>query len=446
MAKWNSGAIWNRKGNEGGFTWNSRYYLFVVRLNDTMRAVDGLSEQMAKLILQDTPLLAMDALVNAAFYEQADDFQMESDIKVSLLFALAEELGVKDELSDLIISLFLDEKWSALEDIKLLANLLIDDDASAIDETYVRAFQSLRDAVRLEDLKAQALVELFLHDRFGVSDHDKIRTAVSDLLIGSVGEHDKAFDYLEPMFESFFDYSSGTSRDVGMRIDWANTEIVPMPEASHTEIDIPGVDGSIIQNTVYRDRLFKITAFSEDSLSIVQKEDLKRRITEVLDSTKKKSKKLTVQARGIMFDAKYDSSTISDGPSYVKMEADFTVGPYGFDIFPNVLNGSGLVSNIEGAAPLRVVHKITGPVTNPSFQLGTITYTYRGIVPSQKTLVIDHDKFSCYIIDNFGNKQNVLNNLTGDFQQIEPRESAVLVASSNTESRIETSWFTPLLW
>lgn len=440
MAYWNSGAVFNRRGEQKGFTWNSQYFLFVVRLNDSLQMIDGLSELLARLVLSDDSASFYDEVVNSAFYGHlVDEFSFEEDTKVSLLFAIAEEIGVKDELTDYIVSLFLSEKWEAIENIKLLANIWSDDAFVLEEKTALQAFYSLRDAYKLEDVKAESLVWLYLYDKFSLTDRD-IKQAITDFLIGAIEDDDRAYDYFSPMYVQL------ENRRVGMRIDWKNTEIAHMPEAEHTIIEVPGTDGSIIQNTVYKDRLFKITMFSDDGLTISQKEDLKRRIDEVLDATKRESKKLTVQARGIMFDAKYNSSDISDGPSYVKAEVEFNVGPYGQDIFPNTLNGSGLVSNIEGAAPLHVVHKISGPITNPSFQFGTITYSYKGTVPSAKTLVIDHDKLTCYIVDNFGVKTNSLKDLTGEFQSIEPGGSIVLVADKTTESHLVTEWLTPLLW
>lgn len=218
-------------------------------------------------------------------------------------------------------------------------------------------------------------------------------------------------------------------------------------KAELTEISMPGVDGNLISDTTYRDRIFSIVAFSEQGLTIAEKEDIKRRIVQILDSTKMSSKKLTVQSRSVSFDCRYvNEAKISDGPSFVKAEIDLQVGPYGYSLFPTELHGSGLINNAEGAAPLRVKHTITGPVTNPSFTINGTTYTWRGTVSSGSSLIIDHDNYTCYTVDSLGNKRNVLQFLTGEFTSIPAGGSAVLVAASNTENRIVTEYSTPLLW
>lgn len=440
MAYWNSGAVFNRRGNQNGFTWNSKHFLFVVRLNDTMRAVEGLPGVLARLALSDRSMKFYDALLNAAVYQEVDSFALQEEKPfVTLLVQLAEEAGVKDEFTYYLVQLALNEEWRTLDSIKIIASLLTDDAFHLDEKTKLDALYYLADRYGLDDSDIHYYTELFLSDRFALSDHD-LRQAISQLLIGSVGSADKGYDYFEPMFVK------QDGQEHGMRIDWRNTEIVPMPEAQHTEISIPGVDGTLRQNTVYRDRLFHIVAFSEDGLTIQQREDLKRRITEVLDSTKKESKSLTVQARSIMFDARYDSSTITDGPSYVKLEADFTVGPYGRDLFENSLTTSGLISNLDGAAPLYPKFTITGSVSNPYFQLGGNLYRYNGTVPANKRLIVDFEKYSVYIEDNFGVKTNALKDFTGDFKPIPAGDSEALVISSNLTGRFLAEWRVPLLW
>lgn len=434
MALWNSGAVWNRKGNEAGFTWNSSKFLFIVRISDTLKTVDNISEILARMILAEKPIEFYEALVNTAFYGKVmEEFTMQDENPaVSLLFALADNIGMKDEFTDFIVKMFLEDKTNVLDDIKLLVELLESDDFNLNEITSVQAFLDMLEKYNLNDLKAESLVELFLHDRFGLIDRDP-KEAVSDFMIGHGDNVDTAYDYFLPLSD--------------MRIDWGSTSIAHVPKANITEITMPSVDGSMTADVTYSDRLFKIVAFSHDGMTIAEKEDLKRRIAQVLDSTKHKSKKLTIQSRGISFDARYENeATVSDGPSFVKMDVDFRVGPYGRSLFPVELYGSGLIDNSEGAAPLRVKHIITGPVTNPSFRIGGTQYTWRGTVPSGSKLFIDHDNYTCYTIDNYSNKKNVLKDLVGEFMSIPAGGSEVLVASSNTESRIITEYSTPLLW
>lgn len=433
MADWNSSAYFNRRGHENGFTWNSKFYLFIIRINDVLRLSDNVSEMLARLILSDKTTKFYDTLVNTAFYgKMMEEFTMfDEEPFVTLLVSLVDSLGMKDEFTDFVVKMFLDENVKVLEQINIFAKLLESEEFQMDDITDLHAFLNTLDSFGLKDLEMTYFTYLYLHDKFGLTDRDP-RTAVSDFLIGSADELEKSMDYLIPF---------------NLAIDWARTEIAVMPNAELTEIKMPSVDGSLIADTTYRDRVFSIVAFSEQGLTIPEKEDIKRRITQILDSTKHASKKLTVQSRSVSFDCKYENEAkISEGPSFVKAEIDLRVGPYGYSFFPTEVYGSGLLDNSEGAAPLRVKHTITGPITNPSFTIDGTQYTWKGTVPSGYKLVIDHDNYTCYTIDNFGNKKNVLQNLSGDFMSIPAGSSSALVANSTTKSRMVTEYSTPLLW
>lgn len=431
MASWNKDGIFNRNGEEGGFVWNSDEYINVVTISDRITVRDDISDLLIKLILSEDAE-ANDETEVLALFEQDDGFFMKDDEPfVTLLIQVAEELGIKDEIAELLVNLYLEDNQKALDKIKLMVELLEAEDFSFEDITDIYAFFAKTDSFKMEDIEAFSQAWLYLHDRFNLTDREP-RKAISDFLIGSADGLEKSMDYFIPL---------------NMMIDWANTDIPIMPRAELTEINLPSTDSSLIADTTYRDRVFKLTLYSEQGLTIAEKEDVKRRISQVLDSTKMKSKKLTVESRGISFDCRYEGEEKhAEGPSFVKAEIGLRVGAYGYSMFPTEIYGSGLLNNAEGAAPLRVKHTITGPVTNPTFAINGITYTWRGTVSSGYKLIIDHNNYTCYTIDNYGNKRNALQYLSGEFTSIPPGESAVLVASSNTESRILTEYSTPLLW
>lgn len=432
MANWNSGAIFNAKGGEGGFSWNSKEYILILNLSEVIHVKETLSNVLARLVLAEKGLAVYDAILNTALFDKlAEEIQLDDDVSISLLFELVEQFGLKDEITDLAVLAYLHDRMDIVEEIQILAQLVAEDKFSLQDDTSVEAFLKTLDDFGLTELEQSILAYIETHDSFGLTDHEP-RQAISDFLIGAIEDDDRAYDWLIPF---------------NMRVDWGSTKIQVMPEAEITSIEMPGIDGSIVADTVYKDRLFSIVAFSEDGMTLQQKEDLKARITQILDSTKHRTKKLTVQARGTTFDVKYEGQAdIQSGPSFVKGTIPLQVTPYGYSMFPYELYGSGLVDNANGDTMMRPKHTISGPITNPSFKLGTVTYTWNGTVPAETSLVINHDKYTCYTIDNFGKKKNVLAQLTGDFQAIDAGKSVVLVADENTEGHILTEWVTPVLW
>lgn len=434
MAKWNEkGVIFNRKGGEGGFTWNSRYFLLIIKLNDVFKMDDSISGQLAKLVLSEKTLKVYDELLHTVFFGNIKEEKIiaKDDIQLSLLSDLAENVGIKDDITDLAVLAFLHDKFNIVEELKTFASILASENIKMSDVPTVEAFFNLMSSFGLNDLESAVKAIIESYDMFGLTDREP-RQAVSDFMIGAIDDDDRAYDWLIPF---------------GLRVDWGNTNIQIMPEAELTTIEMPGIDGSIVEDSVYKDRLFTIVAYSQDGLTTVEKEDLKSRLTQVLDATKHKTKKLTVQARGTSFDVRYQGQAeILDGPSFVKAQIPLHTPPYGYELFENDFYGSGLIDNGRGDAPLRPKHTITGPISYPSFTLGAINYVWNGEVPSGYSLVINHEDFTCYLEDSLGKKTNALASLSGNFQEIPAQKSMVLVANTTTESHILTEWRCKVLW
>lgn len=430
MPNFNSGYVFNAKAEEHGFFWNGATYYLVINLHETLNAIDGLNLKLAKFILSEKLNFVYESIIQAAIFKETDDFSATDKSSLVTVFQIADNFGIQDELATLTVLAHLHEKVELVEQIKTLADIIVKDEIKVEDIPTVDAFFGLMDEYNLHDLSATLKVLMQIYDRFGMTDHDP-RAAVSDFIVGVTDNYDKAYDWLLPF---------------GLKIDWSSSTIQVMPEAELTTIEMPGIDGSIVEDSVYKDRLFKIVAFSEEGLTTKEKEELKSKITDILDSTKHKSKKLYVQATDVSFDVRYDGSLdTAEGPSFVKFSIPFRAGPYGYETFATELEGNGLIDN-SGDAPLGVVHTISGPITSPSFSMGEITYTWVGTIQSGYSLVIDQNMMTCYIKDSFGKKVNALSKLSGNFQKIPPRSGIVLIADDETEPHIKTEWQAKVLW
>lgn len=432
MANWNSGYIYNATGGDGGFFWNGADFVLLLRINETLRASDDLSLRLAELILEDRFDDFYDQILLSAIVGYEDSFWMEEKISYSKLLALVESLDIEDAVTDLIVLAYLYDKTDIIDEIKLLGSILEMNDRFDMDEiTSVSALVGAFDRFGMADIKESLQQILNMFDRFGMTDGDP-DTAISDFIIGVTDNYDNAYDWILPF---------------GLKVDWSSSTMQIMPEAQLTTIEMPGIDGSIIEDTVYRDRLFNIVAFSEQGLTINQKEELKSKITRILDSTKHQTKRLTVQDRGVTFDSKYDGlAEISEGPSYVKASIPLRVSPYGERTFAQVINGSGIVDNSSGDCPLGVVTEISGPITNPSFMYGDTRYYWNGYVQSGEKLVIDHANMTCYIINTNGKKVNALATLSGNFYRVPSRSSAIIQAYGDVEVHIKTEYSVKVLW
>lgn len=355
-------------------------------------------------------------------------YNSEKYIRVIPASKSTETAKVMETVSQ-TVSISILENLKLNEEIKQFVTLLQSDSFGIRTSESLFALLEITDRSRLQDLKPELTAHLTMNDDFRMEDLDA-RVAISDFLIGVMDDLDNAYDWLLPF---------------KLRVDWGKTEIPVMPEAELTTIEIPGVDGSIIADSVYKDRIFKIVSYSQDNLTRYEKEELKTKIAQILDRTKNQAKKLTVLVRDTSFDVRYEGGAeIFTGPSFVRATVPFHTTPYGREMFDNILKGSGLISN-DGDTATGPVHTIHGPIQNPSFMLGDVSYSWTGSIPDGGSLVIDHQRKTCFIVNGL-NKTNGLARLKGNFQLIPAGVSVSLVADSKTESKIWTLWYNRVIW
>lgn len=425
----NKGYKFNRNIKDGGANYNSSGIAVLLSLYEDASFNDSKISVFVNKVLTEKVTVS-DFLSFSALYSFIDKVEMNDESKNYAMFELLEKLNVADFFDSLVVNLFLNDKVKAIDEISQLVALIEKQEDFKLNEiNSIKAIIEIADKYNLNDAqKVFALISNF--DRIRAMDRDPLK-AISDFIVGQIDDKDKAYDWLDP-----FD----------LKIDWRSSSIQYMPQTESSYIEMPYVDGSIIENTTYKNRLFSIVAFSELGLDISEKEQLKYQITRILDSTKDKPKKLTFQASSTSFDVKYSGAAeITEGPSYIKATIPFEASPYGYPLFDKEVAGSGLIVN-NGIKDTGCVHTIFSGAVNPSFQLGTITYTWNGTVPPDTKLVIDHNNYTCYLETVEGTRTNVIDKLTGEFQTIPKESSVVLTALGNTAQYIVTSIHEKILW
>lgn len=429
MAKYNEGHVYNASTDENGFFYNGLTYAKILQLRENVNLADSLPRTTAKLLIVEYQKIK-DALLFNALFKFNDEFEFSDKSTVDVLFDIIEPLNIDETFSQLLALAFLNDKFNIFDQVKQLALFIKNEELSIEDIPNLSTFFSLLDEQKLDVLSHSLNISLAIHEILGATDKEP-KKAISDFLVGAIENLDQAYDWLVPLY---------------LKIDWASTEIQVMPETETTTIEMPGTDGSIVEDTTYKNRMFQLVGFSEQGLTKQQKEELKASITEVLNATKNQTKKLTIQSRGTSFDVKYDGqANITEGPSYVKATIPFRASPYGYETFEHELEGRGLIDNY-GVADMGTVHKIKGPIQNPTFVLGDKTFIWNGSVPEDKTLVINNGMLTCYLVDAMGNKTNARADLEGDFYKIPAGQSVVLNADDNTAENMVTTWAIRLLW
>lgn len=427
--KYNTGKKYNFSLNKDGLGYNGIKYVFKVNIFDAINFSDISLKAAAYIALQDK-LYIPDFMEHYVLHKFSDKFNVLEKSKNYALFKLAENANVSEPFYRLTTLLYLSDNQKVLDSLSGLNNIISQNEK--FDFSEIEDIDTLIKISEKNGYKDAASVFALLKSLDNIAMNDRNpKKAVSDFIIGKADGLDTAYDWIIP-----FD----------MKIDWVNSNIQVMPQSQSDYIEQPGVDGSIVENTVYKNRLFSIVAYSEQGMTVYEKEMLKKEIVRVLDSTKNKSKKLTMQAADISFDAKYSGAAdISEGPSFVKATIPFEVSPYGYPLFTQEVYGTGLLVN-NGVKDIGCVNKISAGAVNPSFQIGSITYVWNGTVPKNSTLVIDHEAYICYLETIQGVRTNALTQLTGDFQKIPKESSVAITAFGNTGKHLYTTLKECYLW
>lgn len=420
---------YNLSISEGGATYNSAGIEVLVNLFETLKFLDARVKVIAQRLITERISLP-DFMSLFVLHDKPESFHFDESHKHSALFNLIEKQNVSDVFANLLISLFLLDKQQAVDEIRELNAVLEKEESFDFsDAQTIEALVKIADEYGLEEAE-KILAYISQFDPVRATDRDP-RKAVSDFMIGQIEDYDKAFDWIIP-----FD----------MKVNWRDSSIQVMPQTESSYIDMPEKDGSIIENTVYKNRLFSIVAYSELGLSVYEKEEMKRQIAQILDATKNSPKKLTFMASGTSFDVQYSGSAeITEGPSFVKATIPFESNPYGYPLFDQEVFGTGLLIN-DGDEDSGCVHKISSGAVNPSWQLGSITYTWSGTVPEDTTLFVDHNNYTCYLETVEGTRTNVIDKLTGEFQTIPKASSVAITALGNTGDYLITTLKEKILW
>lgn len=429
MASYNELKVYNKGSETDGMFYNSSAFLIIVNVRETVKFLESDPSIVASIFALEKSNV-VDEIVFHALAGINEPMMMTEEPYIYAFMKVLEEANLFDKISELLVYNYLADNVKLIDEITDVQALIkATEKLKASDKIDIDVLIRVLQEVGFEELLDLA-VSVKTFDSFYLID-SLPRKAISDFLIGKSDDLDLAYDWILP-FE--------------MKVDWRSSSIQVMPQSESEYIDIPGVDGSVVRNTLYKNRLFTIVAYSNDGLTPLQKEELKADIARILDSTKEKSRKFTMQAADISFDAKYTgTASITEGPSFVKATIPFETSPYGYPLFDNEVFGSGLLIN-NGDDDSGFVNVISGGCENPSFSIGTITYKWNGTVPIGSKLYIDHNGFSCYLEDNLGNRTNSLAQLTGEFQVIPAQTSVAITALENTEAYLYTVLKEKLVW
>lgn len=423
MANYNSGKKYNFSARESGFNYNSAVFMVTLRLTEPLIMKDSVKLQSVNILASEQINLIVEYLLNTKFALSDTAIIKELKYLFSSDFYVSDNFNINDNALKVAIAIALSDQFSSDEKIKLISELFSVDNIKIIEKSEIEAYLNGIDECNIIDLSPILNANIYGKEILNLTDKDP-KKSISDFYITK--SDDGVYDMIMP-FDLIVDYSM--------------THIGFMPECVDTSTEMEGVDGEIVQDSVYKSRIFDIFAVTLDGLTIQQKSEIKKNISYILDSIKKNTKKLTFADHETSFDVKYSglADITTDGPGWLRFEIPLkSASAYGHKEFSKDLLGSGLLVN-DGDKTVGALHKITGECINPTFSIGGTLMTWNGTVQEGETLYIDTDNYTCYLIDKNNVKHNAMKNYNGNFPRI-PIGSIVLDANIGTEEHLYTEW------
>lgn len=429
MANYNTGKKYNISAKEPlGFNYNSAIFVITFKIGEEIALSDELKSLFANFVLNEV-CKASDSTVLNSFFEFNDNliFNKETSNQTALM-QIMETLNANDSLINLIVSQLINDDIKIIEELNQMSLIMANDEIKAAEILDLKAIYDIADQLGLTEINS-LIANILAYQELNIIDRDS-KTSISDFYIKK--SEDGCFDVLMPF---------------GFKVDWGKTLMNFMPEASDNSIEIPGLDGELVQDTVYKARNFDIVAYSDAGINNQEREYLKAKIANTLELIKSKKKKLTIGSSGTSFDVKYSGiASIDDSKgNFIKLELPLkSPSPYGYNEFEGSIVGSGLLVN-AGIISTGPIIEIKGPFTNANILIGSKLISWQGTILVNEKLIIDCENGMCYKIDANNIKTNVATGFNGNYIRIE-KGSVVVECNSNIESLTTIRWKEKFLW
>lgn len=231
--------------------------------------------------------------------------------------------------------------------------------------------------------------------------------------------------------------------EVKYLIDFRESTIPSIPEASETTVKIAGKDGDVVLNTIYEPMLFDIVCYTEDNLTPEQKVEEEFKIKKFLNNIKKHTVAFGIEAEEKFYNVKYNGSlTTTRFPKHIKFNIPLKASdPYAKSYVKKEISGNATFEShtIKEVGP---VFTILGPATKPRISLNGYNMYYDSSLLSGETLVIDASNSTVTFINTNNVKSNAMGYYNHEFPKIKYGTNTLAVVEGITnENHLKINWY-----
>ena len=262
-------------------------------------------------------------------------------------------------------------------------------------------------------------------------------TSTLDLTLYNVSEED--FD----IYISKKGYFGALKYDINNLIDFMESNIPSIAEATESSVKIAGRDGDISLNTVYEPLSFEIVCYTEDNLTPEEKIVEEQKITSLLNSIKNQTKTFFMEREKKFYKVKYSGNlSVVRYPKHLKFTIPLKSSEsyaMNFEESEIIGNGTKVSNTIKDTG---AIFTIKGPATKPIISLNNYQMKYNENILEGNSLIINSEDSTITHITSAGVKTNAMRAYNHEFPKIKNGENQLAVSSGiDDEKQVNVKWY-----
>ena len=233
-----------------------------------------------------------------------------------------------------------------------------------------------------------------------------------------------------------------SQNDIHYLIDFSESELPCMAEATETTVKAAGRNGDIVLSTTYDPNNFNIVCYTEDNLTQEEKVKEEMKLKKLLNSIKNKTIPLAFEKDDKFYKVKYSGAFSSTNfPKHLKFSIPLkTSESYGKDLIKKVIFGNGeeISDTFEDVG---AIFTIKGPANSPIISLNDYSIEYDNPLLEGDKLIINSSNSTITHINSDGVATNAMRYYNHQFPKIENGKNVLKVLSGVNEANVSVEWY-----
>lgn len=233
-----------------------------------------------------------------------------------------------------------------------------------------------------------------------------------------------------------------SQNDIHYLIDFSESEVPCMAEATETTVKAAGRNGDIVLSTTYDPNNFNIVCYTEDNLTQEEKVKEEMKLKKLLNSIKNKTIPLAFEKDDKFYKVKYSGAFSSTNfPKHLKFSIPLkTSESYGKDLIKKVIFGNGEETS-DTFEDVGAIFTIKGPANSPIISLNDYSIEYDNPLLEGDKLIINSSNSTITHINSDGVKTNAMRYYNHQFPKIENGKNVLKVLSGVNEANVSVEWY-----